>query len=84
MKGVKAIMLSHLCSVRRLRVVVAQALRALSADLEPRGRSELQQPPLPPPLDWTAQPHPADAAVTHRAPTLPLLREMLSQVECRP
>lgn len=66
--------------VRRLRVVVAQSLRALSADPEPRGRAALQGPAQLPPLEWTAQPHAADAAVTQRAPTLPLLREMLSQV----
>lgn len=66
--------------VRRLRVVVAQSLRALSADPEPRGRAALQDPAQLPPLEWTAQPHAADAAVTQRAPTLPLLREMLSQV----
>ena len=53
--------------MRRLRLVLAQALRQLAADGEA-------------PLDFTAAPHAADAPPSHRPPTLPLLRESISQV----
>lgn len=53
--------------VRRLRLVLAQALRQLAAD----GQA---------PMDFTAAPHAADAPPSHRPPTLPLLRESISQV----
>ena len=53
--------------VRRLRLVLAQVLRQLAAD----GES---------PLDYSAAGHPSDLGSSARAPTLPLLREALSQV----
>ncbi len=53
--------------MRRLRLVLAQALRQLAADGEA-------------PLDFTSAPHAADAPPSHRPPTLPLLRESISQV----